>query len=80
MAERERLRYLNGASFADLARTQSDCATYTKGGDMGYICKDKDNESVLVAELEDVAYALEPNQVSDVVLSRFGWHVLLRTE
>ena len=37
-------------------------------------------EKGLVLELEEVAFQLQPLEVSDVVLSRFGWHVLLRTE
>jgi parvulin-like peptidyl-prolyl isomerase len=31
----------------------------------------------MISELEEVAFALQPGQISDAFKSRFGWHILL---
>lgn len=61
-----------GEDFGELARDYSDdLGSALKGGDLGYFRKGQ-----MVREFEEVAFELEPGEVSDPVLTRFGWHVI----
>jgi peptidyl-prolyl cis-trans isomerase C len=61
-----------GKSFEDLAADFSiDIRTNERGGDLGFITRGR-----TVKEVEEVAFALETGQVSDVVKSRFGYHIV----
>jgi peptidyl-prolyl cis-trans isomerase C len=61
-----------GKVFEDLAADYSiDMRTNDKGGDLGFIAKGR-----TVKEVEDVAFSLEPGQISDVVKSRYGYHIV----
>jgi len=63
-----------GASFAELARQESDDQkTKYKGGDLGFITPGDD---VLEPELEDAAFQLQPGQVSDVIKTEKGYNIL----
>jgi peptidyl-prolyl cis-trans isomerase SurA len=61
-----------GADFAELARKYSeDPATAKRGGDLGFT-----ERGDFVKEFEEVAFALEENEVSNIVLSQFGFHII----
>lgn len=65
-----------GEDFEELAKTYSeDPATAVRGGDLGFI-----NRGDLVTEFEAVAFNLEPGEISDIVETQFGFHVIKMIE
>jgi parvulin-like peptidyl-prolyl isomerase len=62
-----------GADFAALAREYSqDTFTRERGGDLGYFPR-----GILTSKkVEDVAFELQPGQVSDVIESELGYHIV----
>ncbi len=62
----------NGEDFAELARQYSDdVRSATKGGDIGYFTRDE-----LAGEYATAAFALKEGEVSDIVKSRYGYHII----
>jgi hypothetical protein len=60
--------------FAELARKFSeDAGSASSGGDLGCFLR-----GVLVPKFEDVAFALEVGETSDLVRTEFGFHVIQR--
>lgn len=60
-----------GEDFAELAQKFSDDGSARGGGDLGWAKRGK-----FVPEFEAAAYKLEENEISDVVESQFGFHLL----
>lgn len=66
----------NPDGFAELARANSqDGGTADKGGDLGWV-----GRGMLVGPLEDAIFGLQAGQVSGVVQSQYGFHVVRVTE
>ena len=57
--------------FEDVARKFSDDPSGQRGGDLGTF-----ERGDMVGEFEDVAFGLKPNEVSQPVRSRYGWHLI----
>ncbi len=64
-----------GSPVADVARDFSDGPTGTRGGDLGYFQRGQ-----MMPTFENVAFALPPGGVSDVVETPLGFHVLVRLD
>jgi peptidyl-prolyl cis-trans isomerase D len=61
-----------GADFADLARKNSeDEGTAKNGGDLDYFARGR-----MVPEFDEVAFTLQPGQMSDLVKTQFGYHII----
>ena len=76
-AEAERIRKLivdDGKDFAEMAKEHSDGPSSTKGGDLG-----KFKFEVMAKPFSEAAFALGINEVSEVVETGFGYHVIKRT-
>ena len=66
----------DGADFAELAKKVSqDPGSARNGGMLGWFGKNQ-----LVKEFEDAAFALQPGEMSEPVLSPFGWHLIVMKE
>jgi NIMA-interacting peptidyl-prolyl cis-trans isomerase 1 len=68
-------RIMDGESFSDLARGNSDCSSSRDGGDLGRF-----SHGQMARRFSDAAFALDPGQLSDPVHTEFGVHIILRTE
>ena len=60
-----------GADFAKLAQQHSQDGSAAQGGDLGNFTKGQ-----MVPAFDKVAFELKPGQISDVVTTQFGYHVI----
>jgi peptidyl-prolyl cis-trans isomerase C len=61
----------NGAKFEDLAKKYSTDATAAKGGDLGWFSK-----GAMVPEFDKVVFGLKEGQLSGIVKTQFGYHII----
>lgn len=66
-----KVRLDNKENFEALARQYSDDGSASNGGDLGWI-----NPGDTVPNFEQAMNALAPNEISEPVKSRFGWHII----
>jgi peptidyl-prolyl cis-trans isomerase C len=69
----ERLK--KGKKFAEIAKEVSLCPSKKRGGDLGTFGRGK-----MAKEFEKAAFALQKGQISPVIKTKFGYHIVKRLE
>jgi parvulin-like peptidyl-prolyl isomerase len=68
-------RLQKGEKFANVAKQISLCPSGKRGGDLGTFGRGK-----MVREFEQAAFTLQKGQVSPIVKTKFGYHIIRRLE
>lgn len=63
----------DGKSFEDLAKDFSLCSSAANGGDLGEF-----SQGMMVAPFEKALLQLKPNEISGIVKTQFGFHLIKR--
>ncbi|MBW2440526.1 MAG: peptidylprolyl isomerase [Deltaproteobacteria bacterium] len=66
-----RKKLADGGDFAELAKEYSEGPSGPRGGDLGYFGRGQ-----MVKPFDDAVFAMQVNQVSEVVETRFGYHLI----
>ena len=66
-------RIKNGEKLGELAKSESDCSSARKEGDLGYF-----GRGDMQKEFEEAAFQLNPGDVSGVVETASGLHLIQR--
>ena len=57
--------------FSELAKEKSTDSSASNGGDLGFFTRGQ-----MVKEFEDAAFSLKPGEISEVVQTQFGYHII----
>jgi parvulin-like peptidyl-prolyl isomerase len=68
-------RLKKGEKFSAIAKDVSLCPSKKRGGDLGTFGRGQ-----MVKEFEKAAFALDKGQISGIVKTQFGYHIIKRLE
>jgi peptidyl-prolyl cis-trans isomerase C len=68
-------RLNKGEKFANIAQEVSLCPSKKRGGDLGTFGRGK-----MVKEFETASFALQKGQISGIVKTKYGYHIIKRLE
>lgn len=74
--EAVRSQLAGGTAFADAARKHSDCPSKDVGGDLNYFPR----KGVMTEPFSAAAFQLSTGQISEIVETEFGYHLILVTD
>ncbi len=64
-----------GQAFCAEAREHSDCPSGAQGGSLGWF-----GPGMMVPEFDKAAFSMKCGEVSDVIETQFGYHIILKTD
>jgi peptidyl-prolyl cis-trans isomerase C len=70
-----RAQIKNASDFEGLCKEHSSCPTGARCGDLGWFSSGK-----MITEIEDIAFGLQPQEISEVFKTKYGYHILMVTE
>lgn len=70
-----RERIVNGGDFAEEAKKHSDCPSGREGGSLGWF-----GPGMMVPEFDKCAFSLKKGEVSGVVATQFGYHIVYKAD
>ncbi len=71
LCEELKVKILDGADFAEVAREHSSCPSGSRGGDLGSF-----GSGQMVKEFDAVAFSAELNELQGPLKTQFGFHLV----
>lgn len=68
------VKLAEGAIFTELAQEHSTCPSAAEGGDLGRFGRGR-----MIREFEEAAFGLEVGEISEIIHTRFGYHIIKLT-
>jgi peptidyl-prolyl cis-trans isomerase C len=69
------VRVKGGEDFAAVAKEKSQCPSSANGGDLGFFSRGE-----TVKPFEDAAFSMKPGEISNIVETQFGYHIIKLTD
>ena len=65
----------SGEDFAQVAKEYSEDSTASNGGELGTFGRGQ-----MVSEFENAAFSMKPGEISDIIKTQYGYHIIKVTE
>ena len=74
-AEEALKKVKSGEDFAQVAKEYSEDSTASNGGELGTFGRGQ-----MVSEFENAAFSMKPGEISDIIKTQYGYHIIKVTE